>query len=374
MIYTRTGLYHAEKEQVKNKKIEEELEMKKKGLSKTFFLLFFLAAVYFVLYILLTYHESYFAVGACGVILLTAGYLFISELEKERREKEEEEYERAEKLQNFLKETIQIQKALYTAVRKGNEAIRQQLKEVCDDMPSGLAAEEEQKLLQNIAAAQERAVGENKRLAELQVNALKAVAKYNKENARQLALNANENAERIAAGISHLEANVEFRIDRFVAKQFTEQSSTVLNDSGSENPAESGSLAAGVGQSSTISEMPVSSSAGVEAEIKIEEAVEKMVLPESVQEDELSPSEPDQPMSPGEIEALIASLDGQNKSEDEGIDISFPDLTAQLQPEIDEVPESVPEAEKKPAVPVSDDPNHAMSPDEIAALIASMTQ
>ena len=70
--------------------------MKKKGLSKTFFLLFFLAAVYFVLYILLTYHESYFAVGACGVILLTAGYLFISELEKERREKEEEEYERAE--------------------------------------------------------------------------------------------------------------------------------------------------------------------------------------------------------------------------------------------------------------------------------------
>ncbi len=356
MIYTRTGLYHAEKEQVKNKKIEEGLEMKKKGLSKTFFLLFFLAAVYFVLYILLTYHESYFAVGACGVILLTAGYLFISELEKERREKEEEEYERAEKLQNFLKETIQIQKALYTAVRKGNEAIRQQLKEVCDDMPSGLAAEEEQKLLQNIAAAQERAVGENKRLAELQVNALKAVAKYNKENARQLALNANENAERIAAGISHLEANVEFRIDRFVAKQFTEQSSTVLNDSGSENPAESGSLAAGVGQSSTISEMPVSSSAGVEAEIKIEEAVEKMDLPESVQEDELSPSEPDQPMSPGEI------------------DISFPDLTAQLQPEIDEVPESVPEAEKKPAIPVSDDPNHAMSPDEIAALIASMTQ
>ena len=45
MIYTRTGLYHAEKEQVKNKKIEEGLEMKKKGLSKTFFLLFFLAAV-----------------------------------------------------------------------------------------------------------------------------------------------------------------------------------------------------------------------------------------------------------------------------------------------------------------------------------------
>lgn len=353
--------------------------MKKKGLSKTFFLLFFLAAVYFVLYILLTYHESYFAVGACGVILLTAGYLFISELEKERREKEEEEYERAEKLQNFLKETIQIQKALYTAVRKGNEAIRQQLKEVCDDMPSGLAAEEEQKLLQNIAAAQERAVGENKRLAELQVNALKAVAKYNKENARQLALNANENAERITAGISHLEANVEFRIDNFVAKQYTEQSSTVLNNSGAEYPAESGSPAAGVGQNSMISEMPVSSSAGVETEIKEAEVAEEKIeekigLLESVREDGSSLFGPDQPMSPGEIEALITSLDGQNKSEDEGIDIPFPDLTAQLQPEIDEVPESVPEPEKKPAIPVSDDPNHAMSPDEIAALIASMTQ
>ncbi|MDE7299457.1 MAG: hypothetical protein K2N94_11605, partial [Lachnospiraceae bacterium] len=210
--------------------------MKKRGISKNFFLLFFLAASYFVLYVLSTFHESYFAVGACGVIFLAAGYLFVSALERERREKEEEQRWQTEQIQKCLEETLQTQRAIHTAIRKANEAMGRQLKDMGGEASGEFAAEEQQKLLQRIAVVQERTISESKRLAEIQVNALKAVAKYNKENARQLALNANENANRIADSVFHIAADLGQRLDG-AFERLAERSSVIRAEgmTGSEN-------------------------------------------------------------------------------------------------------------------------------------------
>ena len=83
-------------------------------------------------------------------------------------------------------------------------------------------------------------------------------------------------------------------------------------------------------------------------------------------------SDPNKPMSPDEIAALIA-----NMGVDDGLD-EEPEVSAE--PEVVEEPEVVTEpepvveeaTEDKPQMPDLSDPNKVMSPDEIAALIANM--
>ena len=83
-------------------------------------------------------------------------------------------------------------------------------------------------------------------------------------------------------------------------------------------------------------------------------------------------SDPNKPMSPDEIAALIA-----NMGVDDGLD-EEPEVSAEPEvveePEVVTEPESVVEdaTEDKPKMPDLSDPNKVMSPDEIAALIANM--
>ena len=58
--------------------------MKKKGIAKTLYSLFFGASIFLAVFVLLEFRESYFAVAASAVVFLIAGYLFFDCLEKER--------------------------------------------------------------------------------------------------------------------------------------------------------------------------------------------------------------------------------------------------------------------------------------------------
>ena len=82
-------------------------------------------------------------------------------------------------------------------------------------------------------------------------------------------------------------------------------------------------------------------------------------------------SDPNKPMSPDEIAALIANM-GVDDGLDEEPEVSAePEVVAE--PEVAEPEPVVEEAtEEKPQMPDLSDPNKVMSPDEIAALIANM--
>ena len=94
-------------------------------------------------------------------------------------------------------------------------------------------------------------------------------------------------------------------------------------------------------------------------------------------------SDPNKPMSPEDIAALIAAAEAQSEPEIEAAPEPTPTAPVDSDPNKPMSPEdiaaliaaaeaeSAPEPEPTPATPIDSDPNKPMSPDEIAALIAA---
>ena len=120
-----------------------------------------------------------------------------------------------------------------------------------------------------------------------------------------------------------------------------------------------------------------------EAIEEAEELVEPDPIPEdaiveeandgNLPEEELSPmpdlSDPNRSMSPDEIAALFANMGNDNNADKAGEPVEETVEPEDI-PEPIEEPEAVKEAPLQPEEPA--DPNKALSPDEIAALFASM--
>ena len=330
---------------------------------KTIAGLFLIIAAYCTIYILLEHRADGFAVLAGGMLMLIAGYLWIvfSEQEKKEREAEHEAF-----LADKLDELISVQKALYTTAKKNNEIIGEELQQILATQNSGDSVE----ALHTISSMQERMMVENKRLAEAQINAMKAVAKYNKENARQLATSMNENTDRIMKQIPEGKsdnyeqlfdsmkaenASMEQRIGRKVQEaiydveeRYQSMTETMLSNTVTmteriealgeqiENlEFRAGAVAATVEYASTD-------------DVETEPVTESSFEPEPIVEPEPE-SEPEPELEP------IVELEPEPAVEPEAI------------------PESAPAPAAKPEMPVIDDPNRAMTPDEIAAMIAAMT-
>ena len=104
-----------------------------------------------------------------------------------------------------------------------------------------------------------------------------------------------------------------------------------------------------------------------------EDAIVEEANDENLPEEELSPmpdlSDPNRAMSPDEIAALFANMGNDDNADKAGEPV---EETVELEdiPEPIEEPEAVKEAPLQPEEPA--DPNKALSPDEIAALFASM--
>ena len=95
-------------------------------------------------------------------------------------------------------------------------------------------------------------------------------------------------------------------------------------------------------------------------------------IPEPVEEETTPPmpdlSDPNRAMSPDEIAALLANMGGSTETEPAPVE---PEAVEEVVPEPEPIPEPV-EEEATPPMPDLSDPNRAMSPDEIAALFANM--
>ena len=123
---------------------------------------------------------------------------------------------------------------------------------------------------------------------------------------------------------------------------------------------------------SVVEEPPVEEPP-VEQELVEPEPAAEPIIEEAAPETPAGPdlSDPNKPMSPDEIAALIANM-GVDDGLDEEPEVSAePEVVAE--PEVAEPEPVVEEAtEDKPQMPDLSDPNKVMSPDEIAALIANM--
>lgn len=104
-----------------------------------------------------------------------------------------------------------------------------------------------------------------------------------------------------------------------------------------------------------------------------EDAIVEEANDENLPEEELSPmpdlSDPNRAMSPDEIAALFANM-GNDDNADKAGEPAEETVEPEDIPEPIEEPEAVKEAPLQPEEPA--DPNKALSPDEIAALFASM--
>ena len=104
-----------------------------------------------------------------------------------------------------------------------------------------------------------------------------------------------------------------------------------------------------------------------------EDAIVEEANDENLPEEELSPmpdlSDPNRAMSPDEIAALFANMGNDNNADKVGEPVEETVEPEDI-PEPIEEPEAVKEAPLQPEEPA--DPNKALSPDEIAALFASM--
>lgn len=374
--------------------------MKNKNMLKIFYRLFFLASLFFSVFVLLQLGDNFVAVGIAGIVVLIAGYLFFSQSEKEKQE--ERERERME-LDRKLDELLNAQRAIYTITKRSTAKLEKEL-------AAGGGNAQMQDLLEKAISIQERALSENRKLAEIQVNALKTVAKYNKENTRQLALNINQNTDRLAqklqsttAELQHdiqetteaieeaegfyqsMSANVAAGLEKeedTPGSEMIEEADVAAGSETIEDPELQTDVAAGsetIDGSELQTDIAIEPETAAEPDLQTDMAVEPepVAVPEPVKE-ELPPpmpviDDPNKKMSPDEIAALFASMGAASGPAQEEKPAPEPESISFTIPEPDPIAIPDPEPIQTPPLPEMDDPNKKMSPDDIAALIAALT-
>ena len=163
--------------------------MKWKNTIGVFYNLFFIIALYFALFVLLQLGSELWAVLVAGIVIITSGYLFFTFKAQQRQEEKEKEQIIIERK---LDELLNAQRAIYTITKRGMGKDGKLPFESQGDA-------DVVKLLEKIASGQGQQISEARKYAETQVNALKTVALYNKENTKQMIINLDKNINTILA-------------------------------------------------------------------------------------------------------------------------------------------------------------------------------
>lgn len=169
--------------------MEEVVRLKRKNTIGVFYNLFFIIALYFALFVLLQLGSELWAVLVAGIVIITSGYLFFTfKAQQSQEEKEKEQII----IERKLDELLNAQRAIYTITKRGMGKDGKLPFESQGDA-------DVVKLLEKIASGQGQQISEARKYAETQVNALKTVAWYNKENTKQMIINLDKNINTILA-------------------------------------------------------------------------------------------------------------------------------------------------------------------------------
>ena len=167
--------------------------MKKKKLLTEVFILFFVAAVFMAVYVMIEMGNDLLAVLGGAAILLIAAYLLVDYLLESKSENGEKPAE----------DQDEVQKAIYSVLKRGNsenaELIRgldARIAELTQAMNRLAEAGEEQNAVQKeILKANNRVIDAVKDMRQDYQTGVKNLIKFEKENARQIAETTHNNTE-----------------------------------------------------------------------------------------------------------------------------------------------------------------------------------
>ena len=150
----------------------------KKAWSKIAFGILFVISCFIAMYILIHFHENMFFVGGAAALLLISAFLFLNAIFFDKAKNlalpEEEDFPSGNngdyqvKVVKHMKEMEGTQKAMLEVLKNQNTLLQSQIENLEHEIYM---------------------------LSEKQVNQAKSIIKYNKENARQLAISERETLE-----------------------------------------------------------------------------------------------------------------------------------------------------------------------------------
>lgn len=343
---------------------------RKKAWKKTGFGILFVAACFAAAYILMAFHGRVLLVVLAAVLLLVTAFLFLNAVfsDKIGRYIPEEEPETNKEPAStgnhgkHIKETESTQKELIEVLKNQNMLLKSQIEHM------------------------EQAITT---LSEKQANQIKSVIKFNKENARQLAISERETLEYV---MMELKAAIENNAGKVVVaapaaelEELAEEELFEVSDLPGDDEYEIPDIPTMEEPEEVFTEEPV---AAVVEEPVAEEPVAAFVEEPVVEEPaEVFAEEP-------VLEDILAIEEPVPEPEEiqipdmpEDIDLSalFEDMTESIAEETATedipIPEDVAPVEEPVAAPAADplaglsgDPNAMMTPEDIAKLLASMGQ
>jgi len=373
----------------------------KKVWKKTGFGILFVAACFVSMYILMAFHSKVLLVILAAILLLVTAFLFLNEIFSEK----------AKIWALDEEEPISIKEAVST----GNDGeFRLKITKHMKDMESTQkemidVLKNQNVLLQSQMENMEQAII---MLSEKQSNQTKSVIKFNKENARQLAISERETLEYVMMELKNaIENNPGATVVRAVAEDVLpaampeepvpatpmveeaapEVSVMELEEVGDEELFEVSDLPGDdeyiIPEVSAVEETPAIEDIPVPEEIIAEEPVMEDIFAEEKQGSVYEPSveEPvaEEPTEEFEIPDMPDDIDLSALFED--MAAGAMEETAEEIPAIEDIPvpeeivaEEEPEPASEPAADplagLSGDPNAMMTPEDIAKLLASMGQ
>ena len=361
----------------------------KKGWKKTGFGVLFVAACFAAMYILMAFYGNIIMVTLAAIVLLVTAFLFLNEVFSDKSKKWMQPEEDGPEA---FKETVSVgtDGEFRLKISKHMKEMESTQKELIDVLKNQNA------LLQNQMENMEQAIFT---LSERQSNQTKSVIKFNKENARQLAISERETLEYVMSELkkaiedsagavveraSVTDAEPEFAaVESAFAAEEPEEDAPVLQmeEIGNEGLFEVTELPGD--EDYTIPEIPVLEEPVVEEPVVEEPIFEEPVLEEPVAEEPEAEFEiPDMP-DDIDLSALFEDMAAGALEEAEEEPLSdFPTLEDLPLPE-DIIPVEEPSAEEitpaeepkaDPMAGLGGDPNAMMTPEDIAKLLASMGQ
>lgn len=186
---------------------------------KVLYIIFFIAAVFFAAFVLAEYRKDYLAVGLAGVLMLIAAYFLVDKIEQDIYDKFDlnrldldDMLDRATgEIREGYSKIDQLSEAIMKASLQGISDPNQKISQFVDELSAT-----EQSLKEYETRIRESGDGQNqkkeleliiqnqKETISLIKTGFKALIQYSKENARQVALNNNQNTEQTLTEISGL--------------------------------------------------------------------------------------------------------------------------------------------------------------------------
>lgn len=329
----------------------------KKWMNTLFFGSFFIAAVLIEIYSIIVLDGNLFSTISLGIVVMITGYLFIDTVRSSlKKGKEEAKFymdkvfsEEAEKWNERYTELLNLQKASYTATKKNAAALTEQFEEVLSRL---------QTLEENSTKAWQRITELQKKSLEGQKNALNLEIQYNKENTKRIIhlLTEDEKTNEITEQLNRildllennnslLQSKVSFAVDNdedYLTDELTEKETGFTED-------------------------------GYGDEIDKVDTYKEDTYKDDSYTDNSSTEDSYEVINPNS-EDFYQQFDTAGHTQEETEEIENapePDWSIEEEPEPEaEIQSDIVDDQQK-VVPLYDDPNKALTADEIAQLFAS---